>query len=48
MDWTRIIMVEMMRGSQMGYISKIELKVFVDGLSAGCERKQGIRVILEF
>jgi len=41
-------MVEMMRGSQMGYISKIELKVFVDGLSAGCERKQGIRVILEF
>lgn len=44
MAWTKIIMVQVVKSSQMGYISKMELKVFVDGLSTGCERKQGVKI----
>lgn len=36
-------MVEVVRSGQTGYITKMELKVFVDGLSIGWERKQGIK-----
>ena len=44
MAWARIIIAQVVRSSQIGCISKMELKVFVDGLSTGCERKQGVKI----